>query len=56
MPERELLQRLVTRATAGRWSMPVQLGAVLSLLGAVLFILALTGAHPERAWQAFHVN
>ena len=56
MPERELFQRLVTRATAGRWSMPVQLGAVLSLLGAVLFVLALTGAHPERAWQAFHVN
>ncbi len=56
MTERDLQQRLVTRAVAGRWSLPLQLGAVLTLIGLVLLVVALAGSHPERAWQAFHVN
>ena len=56
MTDRDLLQRLIGRAVAGRWALPVRLGAVLALAGLVLFVVALAGDAPERAWQAFHVN
>ncbi|MGH7561889.1 MAG: hypothetical protein ACRENB_12820 [Gemmatimonadales bacterium] len=56
MTERDLFRRLAGRAPAGRWSALLLLGLVLAVVGAVLFVLALVGDHPERAWQAFHVN
>jgi Ni/Fe-hydrogenase subunit HybB-like protein len=56
MTERDLEQRLITRAVAGRYDVFVKLGGLLAAVGAALFVLAVSGGHGERAWQAFHVN
>jgi Ni/Fe-hydrogenase subunit HybB-like protein len=54
--ERDLQQRLITRAVEGRYRGFITLGALLAVVGAVLFVLALTGDEENRAWQAFQVN
>ncbi|HSE27594.1 MAG TPA: hypothetical protein VLA95_05150 [Gemmatimonadales bacterium] len=51
-----LRRRLAQHASQGRWGLFVGLGAVLGMIGAGLFVLALTGGQAERAWQLFHVN
>jgi hypothetical protein len=54
--DQALRDRLVEHALAGNYRGMVRTGFVLALLGAILFALAASGAHAERAWQAFHVN
>ena len=56
MTERDLQQRLITRAVGARYGLFLGLGGLLLLLGTLLFVLALTGDGTTRAWQAFHVN
>ncbi len=55
-PDTALRRRLAQHAGQGRWSLFVGLGAALSLAGAGLFTLAVTGGRAGRAWQLFHVN
>ena len=56
MTDRDLRQRLITRAVSGRYDLFVKLGGLLALAGAALFVVAIAGGNGERAWQAFHVN
>jgi hypothetical protein len=56
MTQRDLLQRLSAGSVSGRFDLFVKLGALLLAIGAALFIVALSGDHGVRAWQAFHVN
>jgi hypothetical protein len=56
MTEQALQQRLVTRAVEGRYDVFVKLGALLTAVGAALFVIAVSGGDGDRAWQAFHVN
>lgn len=56
MTERDLQQRLVTRAISGRYSLFVKLGFLLAAVGAALFVVSVSGGQGQRAWQAFHVN
>lgn len=57
MADLELRDRLVEHALQpGRYGGMLRTGILLSVLGLVLFIVALTGAGAVRAWQAFHVN
>ena len=56
MTQRDLLQRLSAGSVGGRFDLFVKLGALLLAIGAALFIVALSGDHGVRAWQAFHVN
>jgi len=49
-------ERLVTQATTGRFTGFVTGGAVLSLVGLILFIVALSGEDAARAWHLFLVN
>ncbi|NOT09262.1 MAG: hypothetical protein HOP28_13785 [Gemmatimonadales bacterium] len=51
-----LQQRLAAGAVRGRYTLFVNLGWVLAIGGAALFVVALTGGEGSRAWQAFHVN
>jgi hypothetical protein len=54
--ERDLQQRLKTRAVQGRYRAFFTLGALFAVAGVIVFVLALTGGEAKRAWQAFHVN
>ena len=56
MSPRTVHARLVEAALAGRYDLFLGLGAGFAILGLILFIMALGGEHPERAWQLFHVN
>jgi len=56
MTEQALQQRLVTRAVEGRYDVFVKLGALLTAVGAALFVISVSGGDGDRAWQAFHVN
>ena len=56
MTERDLQHRIITRAIGARYRTFLVLGGLLALLGLLLFVLAITGGKPERAWQAFQVN
>jgi hypothetical protein len=57
MADLELRDRLVEHALQpGRYAGMLRTGILLSVVGLVLFIVALTGAGAVRAWQAFHVN
>jgi len=56
MLDSALRARLVDTAVAGKYSGFVRTGALLSLIGAALFIVSLLGEGSHRAWQAFHVN
>jgi len=56
MTERTLQHRLITRSIGARYGTFLLVGGVLAVVGATLFILALTGGEVERSWQAFHVN
>jgi hypothetical protein len=56
MTRQELRDRILARATGGRWGLFATAGLALTAVGAALFGLALTGGHAERAWQLFHVN
>ncbi|HEV8600444.1 MAG TPA: hypothetical protein VGQ69_13885 [Gemmatimonadales bacterium] len=56
MTERDLQQRLKTRAVQGRYRAFFTLGALFAVAGVIVFVLALTGGEAKRAWQAFHVN
>ncbi|HEU5303666.1 MAG TPA: hypothetical protein VFU40_03390 [Gemmatimonadales bacterium] len=53
-----LRERLVHRATAGRYDLFLGLGAGLAILGSILFVQSLLAdpASSQRAWQLFHVN
>jgi hypothetical protein len=51
-----LHERLVRRSLAGRYDLFLGLGGGLTILGLILFIGALQGGNPDRAWQLFHVN
>ena len=48
--------RLIARSVAARYATFVGLGAVLSIAGLVLFLISISGAAADRAWQLFHVN
>src|SRR5512134_410958 len=48
--------KLAARSVTGRWGLFFGLGIALALVGAVLFVLALTGENAGRAWHLFHVN
>ena len=56
MTQFELTQRLATRSVQGRYDFFVKAGALFAAVGAALFIVALSGGHGTRAWQAFQVN
>jgi hypothetical protein len=56
MTQRDLQQRLSVSSVGGRFDLFIKLGALLLAVGAALFIVALSGDHGVRAWQAFHVN
>jgi hypothetical protein len=56
MTDLDLEQRLRARSITGRYSLFVTGGAVLALVGVVLFVLALTGGHGLRAWHAFQAD
>jgi hypothetical protein len=56
MTERAMRERLSASSVAGRYDFFVRGGALFAAVGAALFILALSGGHGVRAWQAFHVN
>ncbi len=51
-----LRERLVQRSLAGRYDLFLGLGGGLTILGLILFFLALRGGDADRAWQMFHVN
>jgi len=51
-----LRDRLVQRSLAGRYDLFLGVGGGLAILGLILFLMALSGAHADRAWQLFHVN
>ena len=56
MTDLALEQRLAERSISGRYRFFVIAGALLAVIGAVLFVLALAGEGGVRAWHAFHVN
>ncbi len=56
MTERDLQSRLATRSVSGQYNFFVRGGALLTAVGAALFVLAVSGGESQRAWQAFHVN
>ena len=56
MTQRDMLQHLSVSSVSGRFDFFVKFGALLLAIGAALFIVALSGGHNVRAWQAFHVN
>lgn len=56
MTDQELQQRVAEGALRGRFGLFLTGGAVLTVAGLVLFGLALTQGHADRAWQAFQVN
>lgn len=56
MTKAALRNRLITSGTSGRYNLFFTIGAALTVLGAALFISALTAGHRERAWHLFHVN
>jgi hypothetical protein len=49
-------QEVYKRATNAPASELVVLGVMLSVIGAVFFVMLANGADPDRAWRAFHVN
>jgi hypothetical protein len=51
-----LRERLVRSALAGQYLGFLGVGGGCAALGAILFIAALMGPQPDRAWQLFHVN
>ncbi|HUR94945.1 MAG TPA: hypothetical protein VMY76_10205 [Gemmatimonadales bacterium] len=51
-----LRDRLVQRSLTGRYDLFLGVGGGLAILGLILFVMALTGDHADRAWQLFHVN
>lgn len=56
MGDAKLHGHLTGAARGGRFQLLVLGGGLLALAGAALFILSLTGAEADRAWQLFHVN
>ena len=57
MQDQELRDRLVEHGvTPGRYDGMFRLGILLTLIGVVLFVIALVGEGHERGWQAFHLN
>ncbi len=48
--------RLASESVAGNFPAFVPLGAVLSIVGWALFVVAVLGGNGTRAWQMFHVN
>ena len=55
MAPRSIRQRLIEASLAGRYDIYMGVGLGLTLLGLVLFPLALRGEGHDRAWQMFHV-
>jgi hypothetical protein len=51
-----LHERLVQRAVAGKYDLFLGVGGGCTLLGLILFIIALQSGQADRAWQLFHVN
>ncbi len=51
-----LHDRLVQRSLAGRYDLFLGIGAGCTILGLLLFVLALRDGNADRAWQLFHVN
>ena len=51
-----LHERLVQRAVAGKYDLFLGVGGGCTLLGLILFIIALRSGQADRAWQLFHVN
>jgi hypothetical protein len=56
MTESTIRERLLSQQVGGRYGLFLILGGVLTLVGLVLFVPAVMGAHPERAWHLFLVN
>ncbi len=56
MTEATLRERLLSQPIGGRYQPFMIMGALLTVLGSVLFIPALMGEHAGRAWHLFHVN
>jgi hypothetical protein len=54
--ERDLEQRLASRAVSGGYSLFIKLGGLLLAVGVALFVWSASGGESARAWQAFHVN
>ncbi len=52
----ELRTRLITQGTAGRYTLFLNVGYALAVVGGALFVYALTSGQSERAWHLFHVN
>jgi len=51
-----LRDKLAARSVTGRFGVFFGLGIALAVVGAALFLLALTGENADRAWHLFHVN
>ena len=49
-------ERLLSQPIGGRYGLFLGLGAVLGLVGLILFVLAIMGENADRAWQLFLVN
>ena len=56
MTQRDLIRKLAARAVSGRYDFFVRVGALLTAIGAALFVVALSSGDGTRAWQAFHVD
>ena len=56
MSSEALRDRLIERSVAGNWGSFIALGRIMAVIGAGLFIWALTKGDATRAWQVFHVN
>jgi len=56
MTERDLQERLITRAVGARYGLFLALGGALLVIGIALFLLTLSGSEAARAWHAFQVN
>ena len=56
MTRAELRSRLISRGTAAKYPLFVNLGLALTVVGAALFVWALTAGHAERGWHLFLVN
>jgi Ni/Fe-hydrogenase subunit HybB-like protein len=56
MTEAALRERLLSQPIGGRYGAFLIIGAILALVGALLFILAIMGENADRAWHLFLVS